>query len=137
MAEPAYRIDVEEQDFVVRVRRDAVDRDEVSRFLDFLELESIRRRSELTEEDAARLADEIDASVWERYRSRVEGVIPRGGCSHTRRGRYEHPFLCPPAAGNPLHRDSSPGGVPFFVGESVPTELFKHKEDPSCQPPGG
>jgi hypothetical protein len=73
MAEPAYRIDVEEQDLVVRVRRDALDRDEVSRFLDFLELESIRRRSELTEEDAERLADEIDSSVWERYRSRVEG----------------------------------------------------------------
>lgn len=73
MAEPAYRIDVEEQDLVVRVRRGVLDRDEVSRFLDFLELESIRRRSELTEAEAARLADEIDASVWERYRSRVEG----------------------------------------------------------------
>lgn len=73
MAEPAYRIDVEEQDLVVRVRRGVLDRDEVSRFLDFLELESIRRRSELSEAAAARLADEIDASVWERYRSRVEG----------------------------------------------------------------
>lgn len=73
MAEPAYRIDVEEQDLVVRVRRGVLDRDEVSRFLDFLELESIRRRSELTEAEAARLADEIDASVWERYRSRVDG----------------------------------------------------------------
>ena len=73
MAEPAYRIDVEEQDLVVRVRRGVLDRDEVSRFLDFLELESIRRRSEVSEADAAGLADEIDASVWERYRSRVEG----------------------------------------------------------------
>lgn len=73
MAEPAYRIDVEAQDLVVRVRRDVVDHEEVSRFLDFLELESIRRRSELTAEDAARLADEVDAGVWERYRSRVQG----------------------------------------------------------------
>lgn len=73
MAEPAYRIDVEEQDLVVRLRRDVLDREEVSRFLDFLELESIRRRSELTEEDAALLADEIDASVWDRNRSRVAG----------------------------------------------------------------
>jgi hypothetical protein len=71
MAEPAYRIDVEEQDLVVRVRRDVFDRDEISRFLDFLELETIRRRSDLSVEDAARLADEIDSSVWERYRSRV------------------------------------------------------------------
>jgi hypothetical protein len=73
MADPAYRIEVEEEDFVVRVRRNAVDRDRVSRFLDFLVLESIRERSELTEEDAALLADEIDASVWERNRSRVAG----------------------------------------------------------------
>jgi hypothetical protein len=73
MAEPAYRIDVEEQDLVVRVRRDVMDREEVSRFLDFLELESIRRRSELAGEDAALLADEIDAAVWERNRSRVAG----------------------------------------------------------------
>ena len=71
MAEPAYRIDVEEQDLVVRVRRDTIDREEVSRFLDFLELESIRRRSQLTEEDAGRLADEIDGQVWERIRARA------------------------------------------------------------------
>jgi hypothetical protein len=71
MAEPAYRIDVEEQDLVVRVRRDVLDREEVSRFLDFLELESIRRRSQLSEADAAGLADEIDAAVWERVRTRL------------------------------------------------------------------
>lgn len=73
MADPAYRIDLEERDLVVRVRRDVLDREEVSRFLDYLELESIRRRSQLTEEDAARLADEVDAGVWERNRSRLTG----------------------------------------------------------------
>jgi hypothetical protein len=70
MAEPAYRIEVEDRDLVVRVRRDVLDREEVSRFLDFLELESIRRRSQLSENDAARLADEIDAAVWKQLRSR-------------------------------------------------------------------
>lgn len=70
MAEPAYSIDVEERDFVVRVRRDVLNREEVSRFLDLLELESIRRRSQLSEDDAARLADEIDAAVWEQLQSR-------------------------------------------------------------------
>lgn len=71
MAEPAYRIDLEEQEVVVRLRRDSIDRDDVSRFLEFLELDSIRRRSQLTEADAAELADEIDHGVWERNRWRI------------------------------------------------------------------
>ncbi len=69
MAEPAYRIDIEEKDIVVRVRRDVLGREEVSRFLDYLELESIRRRSQLSETDAAGLADEVDREVWARVRS--------------------------------------------------------------------
>lgn len=72
MAEPAYRIDFEEQDIVVRVRRDVLDREEVSRFLDYLELEAIRRRSQLAETDAAALADEVDRAVWERTRSHAQ-----------------------------------------------------------------
>lgn len=68
MAEPAYRIDVGEQEMVVRLKRGVLGRDQVSRFLDFLELESIRQRSELTEADAALLADEIDDAVWARAR---------------------------------------------------------------------
>lgn len=71
MAEPAYRIDIEERDIVVRVRRDVLDREEVSRFLDYLELESIRRRSQLSETDAVALADEIDRAVWKRTRTHV------------------------------------------------------------------
>lgn len=72
MGEPAYRIDFEEQDMVVRVPRGLVGREVVSRFLDYLDLESIRQRSQLTEEDAAALADEIDHAVWERLRHRLD-----------------------------------------------------------------
>jgi hypothetical protein len=67
-AEPAYRIDFEERDLVVRVSRDTLDPEQVSRFLDYLELESIRRRSDLSEEEAAALAREVDRTVWERVR---------------------------------------------------------------------
>lgn len=67
-AEPAYRIDVEGDDLVVRVRRGVLDQEQVSRFLDSLELETIRRRSQLSEADARALADEIDRGVWERVR---------------------------------------------------------------------
>jgi len=68
MAEPAYRIDIEDRDIVVRVRRDILDREEVSRFLDYLELESIRRRSRLSEADAEILAQEIDRAAWDQSR---------------------------------------------------------------------
>jgi RNA polymerase-interacting CarD/CdnL/TRCF family regulator len=72
MGEPAYRIDFDERDMVVRVPRSLAGREEVSRFLDYLDLESIRQRSQLTEEDAAALADEIDHAVWERLRHRLD-----------------------------------------------------------------
>jgi hypothetical protein len=70
-AEPAYRIQVEERDLVVRLRRGVLNQAEVSKFLDYLELESLRRRSELTEEDAQHLAREIDGAAWARVRGRL------------------------------------------------------------------
>jgi hypothetical protein len=72
MAEPAYRIDADDQEIVVRLRRGVLDRDEVSRFLDYLELEAIRRHSRLSEADAAALADEVDGRVWEAIRPKIE-----------------------------------------------------------------
>lgn len=66
--EPAYRFDVEGEDLVFRVRRDAVDQEQVSRFFDYLELESIRHRSRLSEEDARAVAGDIDRSVWQHLR---------------------------------------------------------------------
>jgi hypothetical protein len=70
-AEPAYRIEVEDRDVVVRLRRGVLNQSEVSRFLDYLELEALRRRSALSESDAQDLAQEIDSAVWERIRERL------------------------------------------------------------------
>jgi hypothetical protein len=70
-AEPAYRIQVEERDLVVRLRRGVLNEAEVSKFLDYLELESLRSRSELAEEDAEHLARDVDSAVWQRVRGRL------------------------------------------------------------------
>jgi hypothetical protein len=43
----------------------SIDQSALGRFLDYLELESIRKHSRLTEEQAAGLADEIDHAVGE------------------------------------------------------------------------
>jgi hypothetical protein len=65
---PAYEIDRDHGRLVVRVNEDLFTEDEVSRFLDYLTLESIRKRSELTEDDAETLAKEVKNAAWERVR---------------------------------------------------------------------
>ena len=70
MAEPAFKLD-DSDGFTVRIPQ-GLDRDSVSRFLDYLILERARLESELTEEDAAQIADDIDRAVWEQIRSSYE-----------------------------------------------------------------
>jgi hypothetical protein len=65
---PAYEIERDDSDLVVRVNADFFTEDEVSRFLDYLTLESIRKRSQLTQKDADMLAKEIKTAAWERVR---------------------------------------------------------------------
>ena len=65
MYSSAYKINIERQDIVLRFRRDAIDEAALARFLDYLEIESIRKKSALTERQAAELASEIDRAVWE------------------------------------------------------------------------
>ena len=65
---PAYEIERDDGGLIVRVNEDFFTRDEVSRFLDYLTLESIRKRSQLTEEDAETLADDVKTAAWERVR---------------------------------------------------------------------
>lgn len=65
---PSYRVNVENRDVVVRFRRDMIDEAALGLFLDYLELESIRKRSKLTEKQAAELAKEIDVAVWKKLK---------------------------------------------------------------------
>jgi hypothetical protein len=53
---------------IVRFREDRLDRAAVAKFLNYLELESIRRRSELADVDAEAIASGIDQAVWNRTR---------------------------------------------------------------------
>ena len=68
MYTPSYQINVENTDVIVRFRRDMIDETTLGLFLDYLELESIRKRSTLTEEQAMELAKEIDAIVWKKLK---------------------------------------------------------------------
>jgi len=69
---PAYRFDYDEDDLVIRVPRDAISPDKVSRFFDYLLLEAGSRELNLTDEEIEAFADEADKAAWERIRPMVE-----------------------------------------------------------------
>lgn len=70
--EPAYRIERTEDEVIVRIRRGALSEERITGFLDFLVLEQIREKSELTEDDARALSGEIKRAAWERVRPHFE-----------------------------------------------------------------
>ena len=66
---PSYQVNVENREIIIRFQRDMIDEESLGRFLSYLEFESIRKRSHLTEEQAAKLAKEINAAVWKKFKS--------------------------------------------------------------------
>lgn len=69
-----YSINIEDNSIVLRLRGDLFDEESLAKLLDYLELESIRRRSRLSMDEAESLVDEIDGEVWEKVRVRIPGV---------------------------------------------------------------
>jgi hypothetical protein len=65
MASSAYSIVVENSEIVVRLDRTTIDQETLIRFLDYVELEAIRKRSQLTTDQATDLAASIDRAAWE------------------------------------------------------------------------
>jgi hypothetical protein len=68
-----YNITVDNQEIVVRLNKDTIDRDTLIKFLDYVELETTRKRSNLTVEQAATLAEEIDSDVWSKIKHKFVG----------------------------------------------------------------
>ena len=68
-----YSITLEDDEVVIRVNGNMVDQDALTKLLDYLELESIRRRSKLTESQATVLAAEVDRSAWENTKDKFIG----------------------------------------------------------------
>lgn len=68
-----YSITLEEEEVVIRVNGSMVDQDALTKLLDYLELESIRKRSKLTEAQAALLATEVGRNAWEDIKDKFIG----------------------------------------------------------------
>ncbi len=63
-----YTVSAEANDYVVRVSRDLIERDDLARILDAMMLHAIKRRSQLSEEEIAALAGEVKHGAWERVK---------------------------------------------------------------------
>jgi len=66
-----YSVAYDDEDVVIRFNQHSVDKNLIADFLAFIELEQIRKKSKLTEEQAGLLAKQINKNVWEKLKSKV------------------------------------------------------------------
>ncbi|AOY80716.1 MULTISPECIES: hypothetical protein [Moorena] len=69
---PYYNLSVDDQTIIIKIDKTAIDYQQLTQLLNYLELKSISQRSQLTEEVAAELADEIDSTVWSLVKSKLD-----------------------------------------------------------------
>ena len=67
-----YQIESDQDSLTIRLPRRMADDAGLLRFLDYLEMQDIRQRSQLTEADADELAAEVSRDAWERVRHLFE-----------------------------------------------------------------
>ncbi|MGL5130889.1 MAG: hypothetical protein ACRC78_00105 [Planktothrix sp.] len=65
-----YSISLENQDIIIKFNREMVNLELVTQFLEYLELESIRNRSQLTAEQITNLSQEVNQEVWDTLTSK-------------------------------------------------------------------
>jgi len=65
----AYKVTGDQENIIISLSRESVDQKALEKLLDYLELESIRRRSQLTEPDAASLTSDVKQAAWQKVKS--------------------------------------------------------------------
>ncbi len=69
-----YTVSAEANDYVVRVSRDLIERDDLARILDAMMLHAIKRHNQISEDEIAALAGEVKHGTW----GRVKHLFPVG-----------------------------------------------------------
>lgn len=64
-----YQITADQDDIIIRFPRRLVDETELIRLLDYMEMESIRRRSQLSAEEASDLATSVKRGAWQQVKA--------------------------------------------------------------------
>ncbi len=63
-------VDSDESSVVVRVPREDLPPERLNAFIEWMRLESVARKSQLTEGEADRLADDVKAGWWQENKAR-------------------------------------------------------------------
>lgn len=63
-----YQVAIAQDEIVVRLDRNFIQPNDLSEFLDYLRIKIVRQQNQLTDEEIAELADEVNRSGWERIR---------------------------------------------------------------------
>ena len=66
-----YTIAFENNDIIVRFSEDSVDKKLLADFLEFIEIEQIRKKSKLSKKQAEILSKEINQKVWDKLKNNV------------------------------------------------------------------
>ncbi len=61
----AYELTDDKENLFIRLPKGSIDQKALEKLLDYIELETIRRRSQLTEQNATSLAKDITNSSWQ------------------------------------------------------------------------
>ncbi len=65
----AYEVTGDQDNIIIRLSRESVDQKELEKLLDYLELESIRQRSQLTKQNAENLTYDIKQAAWQKVKT--------------------------------------------------------------------
>jgi hypothetical protein len=65
---PTYEITTDQDNIIIRLPRKLADVEELATLLDYLELEAIRRRSQLTPKESRRLVQDVKQGAWQQIR---------------------------------------------------------------------
>ena len=76
MIQIGYSYALEGSDIVLRMDKELLEPEFFARFLDYLNVQAMRRRSRLTETQVEKLAAEVDRAVWQQLKSHV---LPEAG----------------------------------------------------------
>ena len=66
--EQPYQITTTNQEVVITLDCSLIEQEKLEQFLDYLTIEAIQQKSQLTEESANQLISEIDKSLWEKQK---------------------------------------------------------------------
>ncbi|MDD2723046.1 MAG: hypothetical protein PHH59_03360 [Methylovulum sp.] len=69
MPNPAYQIASSNKEVVITLNRSLIAQEKLEQFLDYLTISAIQQKSQLTEETAWELINDIDNTLWEKHKN--------------------------------------------------------------------